>query len=381
MEEPQEIHRQKMKGRGAVSNASGRYEPYRRVATLDGWPGDEDEDPPPARTRITADHARKVITRNSSPDVPFDRSINPYRGCEHGCVYCFARPTHAWLGLSPGLDFETRLFAKHDAADLLRRELRRSGYEPRTIALGTNTDPYQPIERRLGITRRVLEVLAEAGHPLSVVTKSDLVLRDLDILAPMAEKGLAKVYLSVTSLERELARRMEPRAPAPEKRLAAIERLSAAGVPVGVLVAPIIPALNDWELEKILAAASAKGARSAGYVLLRLPLEIKEIFTEWLEAHVPDRKTRIVKLVRETRGGALYDPTWGKRQSGDGVFAKLLADRFALACRRLELGERDWTLRHDLFRAPSAEPRQLDLFQVPHEPTPSQRERKRYESC
>jgi len=372
IEDPREIRRQVMKGRGAVSNDSGRYEAYQRVATDDGWPGDnwpgDGEDAPPARlrTQITPDRARKVITRNRSPDVPFDRSINPYRGCEHGCVYCFARPTHAWLGLSPGLDFETKLFAKHEAADLLRHELRRPGYEPRVIALGTNTDPYQPIERRLAITRRVLEVLAEARHPVSIVTKSDLILRDLDILAPMAEQGLAKAYLSVTSLERDLARRMEPRAPTPQRRLAAIDALHAAGVPVGVLTAPLIPALNDSELERILAAAAARGAGSAGYVLLRLPLEIKDLFNEWLEAHFPDRKARILKLVRETRGGALYDPTWNKRQTGEGHFAKLLADRFELACRRLGLQQREWKLRRDLFRPPLGEPRQFDLFQPPN---------------
>jgi DNA repair photolyase len=303
-----------------------------------------------------------VIARNDSPDIPFDRSINPYRGCEHGCIYCFARPTHAWLGLSPGLAFETKLLAKHDAAALLRRELAKPGYMPAPLALGTNTDPYQPIERRLGITRRVLEVLAETGHPATIVTKSNLILRDLDILSDMAERSLVKVALSVTSLDRGLARTMEPRAPTPLRRLEAIEALASAGVPVGVMTAPIIPAINDGEMEAVLEAAGERGANEAGYILLRLPLEIKELFEEWLEQHFPDRKARVLSLIRETRGGALYDSAWGKRMKGEGRYAKLLADRFKLACRRFGLDRPEASLATELFKRPPKDPRQLDLL-------------------
>ncbi len=358
------LPKQALKGRGAVSNRSGRYETEQRVAVDDGWATPEDGEPEALRpsTTVTVDSSRTVIARNQSPDVPFDRSINPYRGCEHGCVYCFARPTHAWLGLSPGLDFETKLLAKPDAAALLTRELSKPGYQPAAIALGTNTDPYQPLERKLTITRQVLEVLWRARHPITIVTKSALVLRDLDILAPMAEAGLAKVMVSVTTLDRTLARKMEPRAPAAARRLAAIEGLNKAGVPVGVLAAPMIPALNDDELERILEAAAEAGAATAGYVLLRLPLEIKELFEEWLEAHFPDRKDHVLSLVRQTRGGRLYDPTWGKRQKGEGAYAQLLARRFQLACKRLGLNRNDWQLDNSQFRAPRPVSPQLSLF-------------------
>jgi len=296
-----------MKGRGAVSNASGRYEPFTRVATDDGWGdgragGDFDpqgfDAPAAAPTEVTWDATRSIITRNASPDVPFDRSINPYRGCEHGCIYCFARPSHAWLGYSPGLDFETKILAKPRAAELLRRELAHKNYQPAPIALGTNTDPYQPVERRLEITRGILKVLQETHHPFTIVTKSNLVLRDLDILAPMARRGLVRVMLSLTSLDRKLSRVMEPRAATPERRLEALRTLNAAGVPAGVLTAPVIPAINDAELESLLDAAARAGARHAGYVLLRLPLEIKTLFAEWLEAHFPDRKAKVMKLKR-----------------------------------------------------------------------------------
>ena len=353
------------KGRGAVSNRSGRYEAVAHVAVSDGWEtAAHERDDPPLETHVARDSSRRVIARNNSPDVPFDRSINPYRGCEHGCVYCFARPTHAWLGLSPGLDFETRLFAKPDAPELLRAELAAPGYRPATLALGTSTDPYQPIERELGITRRLLEVLYEARHPVTIVTKSPLVVRDLDLLVPLARENLAGVFVSVTTLDRDLARRMEPRAATPKRRLAAIAELSAAGVPAGVLAAPMIPALNDAELERILEAAAAAGASAAGYVLLRLPLEIKELFEEWLEAHYPERKARVLKLVRETRGGRLYDAAWGRRMKGEGVYAELLKARFALASRRLGLGRPDWDLDASAFRRPAkpADPNQLRLF-------------------
>ena len=355
------------KGRGAVTNASGRYEPHQRVAVDDGWSegsegGEAGEAAPPLRTQVTLDASRTVIARNRSPDVPFDRSINPYRGCEHGCVYCFARPTHAWLGLSPGLDFETRLFAKPEAPRLLEAEIAKPSYKPEIIALGTNTDPYQPIERRMEIMRGILEVLWRARHPLGIVTKSNLILRDLDILAPMAEAGLVRVMISLTTLKPALARSMEPRAPRPALRRAAIQGLAEAGVPVGVLTAPLIPALNDDELESLLEAAAGAGADKAGYVLLRLPLEIKALFEEWLEAHFPDRKARVLKLVRETRGGKLYDPAWHTRQRGRGPYAELLERRFALACKRLKLNRNAWALDTTQFRRPKLAGDQLELL-------------------
>ena len=352
------------KGRGAVSNRSGRYEAQARIAVDDGWSFAEAEEPevPRLATRVTADKSRSVIARNDSPDVPFERSINPYRGCEHGCVYCFARPSHAWLGLSPGLDFETRIFAKPNAAALLEKELARPRYQPKVIAFGTNTDPYQPVEREQHITRDLLEVLWRARHPLTIVTKSALVVRDLDILAPMAEARLARVMISVTTLDRELARRMEPRASAPARRLEAMAALNKAGVPAGVLAAPMIPALNDSELEAILAAAAAAGAKTAGYLLLRLPLEIKELFEEWLEAHVPDRKAHVLNLVRETRGGKLYDPAWHRRMTGSGPYAETLAQRFEISCRKHGFIRNDWQLDTTQFKPPRPQSPQLSLF-------------------
>ena len=362
-----EVERGARKGRGAVTNRSGRYEARQRVQVDDGWGHDWSEDQseldaPAVATTVSADASRKVITRNASPDVPFDRSINPYRGCEHGCIYCFARPTHAWLGLSPGLDFETKIFAKYDAAALLERELAHPSYKPNVITLGANTDPYQPVERDLGITRQILEVLWRARHPVAIVTKSRLVLRDLDLLAPMAEARLVKVLVSVTTLDRTLARTMEPRAATPARRLEAVRGLAAAGVPTGVLAAPMIPALNDDELEAILEASAKAGASSAGYVLLRLPLEIGPLFEEWLEAHFPDRKARVLNLVRETRGGRLYESAFGLRQKGRGVYAELLKRRFALACKRLGLNKSDWALDTTQFRRPAVDEPQLSLF-------------------
>tara|TARA_R110000772_G_scaffold49123_11_gene113141 strand:- start:24738 stop:25826 length:1089 start_codon:yes stop_codon:yes gene_type:complete len=352
-----------MKGRGAVSNQDGRFERLTREAVDDGW-GDDDG-LPPLRTQVLPDTARKVIARNTSPDIPFDRSLNPYRGCEHGCVYCFARPSHAYLGLSPGLDFETKLFAKHDAANLLRAELAARSYRCQTLQLGANTDPYQPIERRFGITRGVLEVLAACDHPVSITTKSDLVLRDLDILAPMAAKGLASVAVSVTTLDRGLARRLEPRAPTAAKRLHAIAGLAGAGVPVTVLAAPMIPALNDMELDAIIAEAAAAGATAAGYVLLRLPGEVADLFGEWLQAHYPDRAERVLNRLRSSREGALYRADWGTRYTGTGVEAQLLAARFKAALKRAGLdrarsGSRP--LRCDLFRPPVPPSAQMSLF-------------------
>jgi DNA repair photolyase len=295
------VEHERRRGRGAQSNASGRYESQARIAFDDGW--QTLDDLPVFKTEVQTDATRKIITRNESPDIGFDRSINPYRGCEHGCVYCFARPTHAYLGLSPGLDFESKLFVKPEAADLLKRELSSPNYSPKVIAIGTNTDPYQPIERRYKVMRRILEVLDRAGHPVGIVTKSALVLRDLDILARMAERNLAKVALSVTTLDPELARRMEPRAATPARRLETLRRLSQAGVPTTVMVAPVIPALNDSEIERILDSAAAAGVKEAGYVLLRLPLEVRDLFKEWLVANYPDRANHVFKLVRDMRGG------------------------------------------------------------------------------
>lgn len=352
--------RRPLRGRGAVSNPTPRFESVRQEAFDDGWTPDEAPERVP--TEVLTDRTKTVIARNDSPDVPFDRSLNPYRGCEHGCVYCFARPSHAYLGFSPGLDFETRIVAKPRAAELLRRELRRPGYRPAPLALGSNTDPYQPIERELKITRSVIEVLREARHPTGVVTKSALVLRDLDLLAPMASEGLAGVMISVTTLERDLARRMEPRAAAPERRLAVIRSLADAGVPVGVLASPMIPGLNDTELEAILEAARDAGAGSAGYILLRLPLEISDLFREWLEAHYPTKAARVEARIRETRGGKLYRPNFGERMRGQGPWADLLARRFRVAARRLGLDAPKPPPRTDLFRPPRAAGAPRSLF-------------------
>ena len=338
------------KGRGALSNASGRFEQLVREDFDDGWDdgraqgrddaGDRDRDPddaapPKLRTTLTPDASRTIIAWNDSPDLPFDRSVNPYRGCEHGCIYCYARPSHAYLGLSPGLDFETRLVFKPDAASLLRAELAKPGYACAPIALGSNTDPYQPVERDLGITRAVLEVLAECAHPVMIVTKSSRVERDIDILGAMAETNRCSVAVSVTTLDRSLARRMEPRASAPHRRLETVRRLTAAGVPTGVMAAPMIPFLNDSELEAILEHAREAGALGASYTMLRLPLEIADLFREWLAEHYPDRAGRVMERVRDTRGGRDYDSTFGQRMRGTGPVAELLAKRFRLAVKRL----------------------------------------------
>ncbi len=315
---------------------------------------------------MTWETPKSVITRNDSPDISFDRSINPYRGCEHGCFYCFARPTHAYMGLSPGLDFESRLFAKQGVAALLERELAAPKYAPAPIALGTNTDPYQPIERQYRITRSVLETLRRTRHPASIVTKSNLVLRDLDILSDMARDGLVKVFLSVTTLDRSLARRMEPRAPTPEKRIEAIARLNDAGVPAGVMVAPVIPAVNDSEIETILTRAWAAGAREGGYIVLRLPLELRDMFREWLQVHFPDRLKRSVSLVQSMRDGKDYEAQWGRRMAGSGPYAWMIGRRFEMAARRLGYRETPLRLRTDLFVKPappaSAAEAQLSLF-------------------
>lgn len=337
-------------GRGAQTNISGRYEAETRESFDDEWGSLEEL--PAIKTEVQIERPRTIITRNQSPDISFDRSINPYRGCEHGCAYCFARPTHANMGLSPGLDFETRLFAKPDAPALLEKELAAPGYAPCTIAIGTNTDPYQPIERQWRIMRGILEVLSAANHPVGIVTKSALVVRDIDILASMAERGLAKVALSVTTLDRKLARALEPRAATPPKRIETIQKLAAAGIPVTIMTAPIIPALNDSEIERLLEAGHAAGAREAGYVMLRLPLEVSPIFREWLQEHYPDRYEHVMSVTRSMRGGKDYDAEWEVRQRGKGPYAWMIGRRFELAAKRLGLNTERRKLRGDLFVPP-----------------------------
>ncbi len=348
------------RGRSAGINPSGRFEPVSRHVFDDGW--NSLEELPPFKTEVQVEKPRTIITRNESPDISFDRSINPYRGCEHGCVYCFARPTHSFMGLSPGLDFESKLFAKPDAARMLDRELSKPGYQPRTIAIGTNTDPYQPIEKQYRIMREILEVLEARGHPVGIVTKSALVTRDIDILSRMAERGLAKVALSVTTMDRMLARTMEPRASTPTKRLEAIRQLSDAGIPASVMVAPIIPGLNDPEMERILDSARAAGAREAGYVILRLPLEVAPIFKDWLLRHYPDRYRHVMSLIRSMRDGKDYDSEWGKRMKGAGPYAWQIGRRFEIAAKRLGLNVERRQLRTDQFVAGSGAGEQLMLL-------------------
>ncbi len=348
-------------GRGTHSNASGRYERYTRALTDDGW-GSLDEEPPPLRTVLIRDSARTIITRNTSPDISFDRSINPYKGCEHGCVYCFARPTHAYLGLSPGLDFESKIYYKPNAAQLLERELRDPNYQPKPIAMGTNTDPYQPFEKTHKITRSVLGVQSSYRHPVTIVTKSHLVSRDVDILGPMAERGLAKVALSITTLDRKLARRMEPRAATPERRFDAIDLLARAGIPTAVMVAPVIPGLNDSEIEAILERSAEAGATSAGYIVLRMPFEIKDLFREWLCENYPDRASKVIKLIQDTRGGKDYDADWGGRMVGHGAYAKQIGKRFRLAAKRFDLARPALDLDTHQFRLPPLPGDQMRLL-------------------
>ncbi|WP_024848170.1 PA0069 family radical SAM protein [Aminobacter sp. J41] len=348
------------RGRAAGVNPTGRYEALTRHVFDDGW--NTLEELPPFKTTVQVERPRTIITRNDSPDISFDRSINPYRGCEHGCVYCFARPTHAYMGLSAGLDFESKLFAKPDAARLLERELSKPGYEPKTIAIGTNTDPYQPIERQWRIMREVLEVLEAHNHPVGIVTKSALVTRDIDILSRMAEKGLAKVALSITSLDRKLARVMEPRASTPPKRLEAVRALREAGIPTSVMIGPVIPALNDQEIERILESAHQAGAREAGYIILRLPLEVAPVFKDWLLRNYPDRYRHVMSLVRSMRDGKDYDAEWGKRMKGSGPYAWQIGRRFEIAAKRLGLNAERLRLRTDLFKAPGGPGEQLTLF-------------------
>ncbi|MEO1281617.1 MAG: PA0069 family radical SAM protein [Pseudomonadota bacterium] len=348
------------RGRGACSNATGRFETETREAIDDGW--DLLEELPPLRTNVHRDTAKTIITRNDSPDISFDQSINPYRGCEHGCIYCYARPTHAYLGHSPGLDFETELYEKPHAAKLLEAELAAPNYAPRTIALGSNTDPYQPIERSRQITRAILKVLQRTRHPVGIVTKSALVTRDIDILSEMAKDGLVKVALSVTTLDRKLARAMEPRASTPQKRLEAIRQLTGAGIPTAVMVAPIVPGLTDHEIEDLLKNAKTSGATEAGYVLLRLPLEIKNLFREWLANERPDRAKRVISLLKSMHAGQDYRSEFGLRQTGSGPYAEQIAKRFRLALTRNTLNLRRVELRTDLFRKPVLSGGQFDMF-------------------
>ncbi len=348
------------RGRGARSNRVGRYETEIREVFDDGWESEGGLEP--FRTEVRLEQAKSIIATNDSPDINFDQSINPYRGCEHGCVYCYARPTHAYLGHSPGLDFETILYAKTNAADLLTKALANRRYAPKVIALGAVTDPYQPIERTHRITREILEVLDAAAHPVGIVTKSALIVRDIDILARMAERGLAKVAISVTTLDRTIARKMEPRASTPPKRLDAIRQLAAAGVPVSVMMAPILPAINDTEIETLLTAAREAGATEAGFVLLRLPLELKELFREWLATEFPDRADRVINILRSMHGGKDYVAQFGLRQRGTGPYAEQIGLRFRMAAKRLGLNERSYKLRTDLFRHPAPSGSQLSLL-------------------
>ncbi|CUW43963.1 hypothetical protein B3286c1_1284 [Brucella vulpis] len=354
------IDHARRRGRGAGINPSGRFESTVRQEFDDGWATLEEL--PAFKTDVQIEKPRTIITRNDSPDTSFDRSINPYRGCEHGCIYCFAWPTHSYMGLSAGLDFETRLFAKPDAPRLLERELARPGYQPKTIAIGTNTDPYQPIEKKWRIMREILEVLEAANHPVGIVTKSALVVRDIDILSRMAEKGLAKVALSVTTLDAHMARTMEPRASTPSLRLQAIRRLTDAGIPASVMMEPVIPGINDHEIERILDAAYAQGAREAGYVLLRLPLEVAPLFKDWLLRNYPDRYRHVMSLVRSMRDGKDYDAEWGKRMRGTGPYAWQIGRRFEIAARKLGFNTQRLRLRTDLFEPIQKGGKQLSLF-------------------
>ena len=354
------VDAERRRGRGARSNVSGRFEAQSREDVDDGWNSLGELEA--FKTHVQIEPAKSIISTNQSPDISFDQSINPYRGCEHGCIYCYARPTHAYMGLSPGLDFETQLFAKTNAAQVLRQELSAARYQVKPIALGANTDPYQPIEKRYEITRQVLEVLEETGHPVTIVTKSALILRDLDILRRMAERGLVKVALSVTTLDRDLARRMEPRASTPPRRIEAVRQLTDAGIRTGVIMAPIVPALNDSEIERVLETCRDAGAKEAGYVVLRLPLEIKELFREWLLTEFPDRAQRVIKILQSMHGGQDYVAEWGTRQKGTGPYAEQIAMRFRLALKRLGLNERRLTLRTDLFQPPIASGQQMRLL-------------------
>ncbi|MFD2265387.1 PA0069 family radical SAM protein [Lacibacterium aquatile] len=362
MSQPEDMPDRARKGRGAVSNRGSRFLAQTRHLVDDGWGSAEEEWEQAPQTEITYDTARSAITYNKSPDLPFDRSLNPYKGCEHGCVYCFARPGHAWLGLSPGLDFETKLSVKPNIAQSLIDDLRAKTYKPAPIALGTATDPYQPIEREFGLTRQALEVLAAANHPVAITTKSPLVTRDIDILRDMAKKGLARVAMSVTTLDRTLARHLEPRAATPDKRLAAIAELTEAGIPTNISFSPVIPALTDNEIETVLKAGREAGATSASMLLIRLPLEIKDLFREWLDQHYPDRADRVESLIRQCRDGKLYQADFGTRFKGTGAYADLINQRFKLTKQRLGFEKREWVFDLSLFRPPVKAGDQLSFF-------------------
>ncbi|MDI1363404.1 MAG: PA0069 family radical SAM protein [bacterium] len=361
MPTPSHLNRVALKGRGARTNDSGRFESFRSEAFEDGWT-EADEAARPLVTSIQPMKSKTIIAKNDSPDIGFNRSINPYRGCEHGCIYCYARPAHAFLGLSPGLDFESKLFFKPEAGKLLERELSKPGYKPQVIHIGGDTDPYQPQEKTLRVTRAVIETLARFNHPFTIITKSALISRDLDILGPMGKAGLARAAVSVTTLDRKLARSMEPRAATPERRIDAIRQLSEAGVPVTVMFAPAIPALNDHEMEAVLQRAAEAGATSAGYVALRLPLEINDLFQQWLATDHPDRAKRVMSLVRQIRGGAAYDSEWGKRMTGEGPVAEVMNQRFLIARRRFGLNEPSMRMDVGAFKVPAKAGDQLSLF-------------------
>ena len=349
-----------VKGRGAPTKVDARFLEHRRAEFDDGWALEHDERPIP--TEIFMETPRTVISRNQSPDIPFETSINPYRGCEHGCVYCYARPSHAYVDLSPGIDFETKIFAKTNAAEVLLKELRKPRYVCSPIAMGTNTDPYQPAERQLRITREIIQVLHDSRHPLSIVTKSWLIERDLDLLEPMAADGLVKVFLSVTSLKHELARRLEPRATAPTRRLKTVQTLNRAGVPTGVMFAPVIPFINDSEMENVLEQAAAAGAKGAGYVMLRLPHEVKQLFREWLQTHEPGKTEHVFSILRDLRSGRENDPEYFTRQRGTGVYANLIRNRFQNACKKFGLNTERFELNTGLFETPVKADRQQTLF-------------------
>jgi DNA repair photolyase len=351
-----------IKGRGIASNAGSRFLSRQSEAVDDGWIRDPEEEASRPATEVYTDKSKTILTRNTSPDIPFDVSINPYKGCEHGCAYCYARPTHAYLDLSPGLDFETRIYAKPDAPELLKSAFDKPSYEPAVIALGANTDPYQPVERKLKITRQILEVMQQYRHPVTIVTKSALIERDMDILGDMAQRGLVEVAVSVTSLNRELCRRLEPRATAPHRRLETIRQLSTQGIPVSVLFAPVVPMLNDNEVEAVLAAIHDAGASSAGYVMLRLPHEVKQLFQEWLQTHYPLKAKRVMNIVRDMRGGREYDARFGARQTGEGSYAELFAQRFRLKCKRLGLNKTAKVLDTSQFKGPGSSVAQLEMF-------------------
>lgn len=354
------LQAKRIKGRGAGLNPAGRFEDKSVCSFDDGWQNDEEI--APLKTTVQIEKARNIITSNNSPDLGFDRSINPYRGCEHGCIYCFARPSHSYMGLSAGVDFETQLFAKPDAAKLLEKELSKTGYKPKIIAIGTNTDPYQPIEKNWAIMREILTVLNKANHPVSIVTKSALILRDVDILSEMAQKRLVRVCISLTTLDSRLSRAMEPRAATPKRRLETIKQLHEANIPVSTLVAPVIPGLNDHEIENILEAAKAAGVHDADFVMLRLPYEVAPLFKDWLLREYPNHYRKIISILRSMRGGKDYDADWQSRMRGSGPFAELVARRFAMACQRLEIGKRRIPLSFENFEPPIKSPIQLSLF-------------------